>query len=147
MRDNVLWRKIARITVMISETLHVSSDTALDLFYSSKVYSMLVDPKYGIQTMSDAYILEEFMNEVRQRGNNSQSAAMSTDEQQLDLFVSLLKQQMRLSGATPEQCDTFDKQIDEAAHKTKLMMATYEGDAQKALHEVLELLKAGKEIH
>lgn len=144
MRDNVLWRKIARITVMISEMLHVSSDTALDLFYSSKVYSMLVDPKYGLQTMSDAYILEEFMNEVRQRGNNSQSAAKSIDEQQLDLFVSLLKQQMRLSGATPEQCETFDKQIDEATHKTKLMMAAYEGNAPKTLLEVLELLKKNK---
>lgn len=147
MRDNVLWRKIARITVMISATLHVSSETALDLFYSSKVYGMLVDPKYGLQTMSDAYILEEFMNEVRQQGNTSQDSSKNTDEQQLDLFVSLLKQQMRLSGATPEQCETFDKQIDEASHKTKLLMATYEGDAQKALQEVLELLKVGKEIH
>lgn len=69
MRDNVLWRKIARITVMISEKLQVSGDKALDLFYSSKVYNMLVDPKYGLQTMSDAYILEEFMNEIRQHGN------------------------------------------------------------------------------
>lgn len=146
MRDNVLWRKIARITIMISETLHVSSETALDLFYSSKVYSMLVDPKYGLQTMSDAYILEEFMNEVRQRGNNSQSAAKNTDEQQLDLFVSLLKQQMRLSGATPEQCEAFDKQIDEAAHKTKLLMATYEGNVQKALQEALNLINKNNHI-
>lgn len=144
MRDNVLWRKIARITVMISETLHVSSETALDLFYSSKVYSMLVDPRYGLQTMSDAYILEEFMNEVRQQGDNLQSAVKSTDEQQLDLFVSVLKQQMHLSGATPEQCEIFDKQVDEAAHRTKLMMATYDGNVQKALREVLELLKKNR---
>lgn len=141
MRDNVLWRKIARITIMISETLHVSSETALDLFYSSKVYSMLVDSKYGLQTMSDAYILEEFMNEIRQQGNTSQDSSKNTDEQQLDLFVSLLKQQMRLSGATSEQCNTSDKQIDEAAHKTKLFMATHEGNVLKAIQEAFELME------
>lgn len=140
MRDNVLWRKIARITVMISETLHVSSEKAIDVFYSSRVYSMLVDPKYSLQTMSDAYILDEFMNELRQDGM-SQKQSRSNDEQQLDILVLCLKQQMRQSGATLEQCEAFDKQVDEAAHKTKLLMATYEGNAHKALQEMLELMK------
>lgn len=65
MRDNVLWRKIARIIIMISENLHISSERALDLFYRSRVYLMLVDPKYGLQTMSDTYIYDEFMLELR----------------------------------------------------------------------------------
>lgn len=141
MRDNVLWRKIARITVMISETLHVSSEKALDLFYSSKVYSMLVDPKYGLQTMSDAYILEDFMNELRQGGAVPQNKPQNNDEQQLDLFALNLKLQMRQSGATAEQCEAFDKQVDEALHKTKLLMATYEGDASKALREMVEMME------
>ncbi len=144
MRDNVLWRKIARITIMISESLHVSSEKALDLFYSSRVYSMLVDSKFGLQTMSDAYILEEFMNELRQ-GNMQQTQPKSKDEQQLDLLVMIMKQQMLQSGATPEQCEAYERQIDEAAHKTKLLMATYNGDAQKAVQEMMELMKNKKQ--
>ena len=65
MRKNVLWRKIARIIMMISENLEISSDRALDLFYKSRVYQMLVDPSYGLQTMSDTYIYDEFMLELR----------------------------------------------------------------------------------
>ena len=65
MRNNVLWRKIARIIIMISENLHISGERALDLFYRSRVYQMLVDPRYGLQTMSDTYIFDEFMLELR----------------------------------------------------------------------------------
>ena len=65
MRNNVLWLKIARIVVMISENLHISSERALDLFYQSRVYQMLVDPSYGLQTMSDTYIYDEFILELR----------------------------------------------------------------------------------
>lgn len=65
MRDNVLWRKIARIIVMIADGLQISSERALDLFYRSNVYEMLVDPSYGLQTMSDTYIYDEFMMELR----------------------------------------------------------------------------------
>ena len=65
MRKNVLWRKIARIIMMISENLEISSDRALDLFYKSRVYQMLVDPRYGLQKMSDTYIYDEFMLELR----------------------------------------------------------------------------------
>lgn len=65
MRKNVLWRKIARIIIMISENLHISGERALDLFYKSNVYQMLIDPKYGLQTMSDTYVFDEFMLELR----------------------------------------------------------------------------------
>lgn len=65
MRKNVLWRKIARIIMMISEHLQISSERALDLFYRSNVYKMLVDSRYGLQTMSDTYIFDEFMLELR----------------------------------------------------------------------------------
>lgn len=65
MRDNVLWRKIARIILLIAQTLDISEERALDLFYKSKVYKMLVDPKYGLQTMSDIYLLDEFVIELR----------------------------------------------------------------------------------
>ena len=66
MRNNVLWRKIARIILMIADGLHISADRALDLFYRSDVYRRLVDPRYGLQTMSDTYIYDEFMMELRE---------------------------------------------------------------------------------
>ncbi len=51
--------------MMISENLHISSERALDLFYQSRVYQMLVNPNYGLQTMSDTYIYDEFILELR----------------------------------------------------------------------------------
>lgn len=50
---------------MIADDLHISSEQALDLFYKSNVYEMLVDSRYGLQTMSDTYIYDEFMMELR----------------------------------------------------------------------------------
>ena len=54
-----------RIIMMLSENLHISSERVLDLFYQSRVYQMLVDPSYGLQTMSDTYIYDEFILELR----------------------------------------------------------------------------------
>lgn len=65
MRDNVLWRKMARIVLLIAKELNVTEELALTLFYQSRVYTMLKDPRYGLQIMSDVYVLDEYMNEVR----------------------------------------------------------------------------------
>ena len=61
MRDTVLWRKQSRIIMMLADSLHIDAERALDLFYSTKVYQQLSDPKYGLQLMSDDYILEELI--------------------------------------------------------------------------------------
>lgn len=65
MRKHVLWRKIARITLMIADKQQISTERALHLFYKSRVYQMLVDSRYGLQTMSDTYIYDEFITELR----------------------------------------------------------------------------------
>lgn len=57
MRDNVLWRKQSRIIMLLAETLHISAERALDLFYSTEVYQQLTNSKSGLQLMSDQYIL------------------------------------------------------------------------------------------
>lgn len=67
MRDNVLWRKIARIIMLIAQELDINEEDALTLFYQSRVYRMLKDPRYGLQIMSDFYVLDEFMMEFRER--------------------------------------------------------------------------------
>ena len=42
-----------------------SEERALDLFYSTKTYRQLSDPKYGLQLMSDGYIVENVLLELR----------------------------------------------------------------------------------
>lgn len=66
MRDTVLWRKQSRIIMKLADALQIDAERALDLFYSTKVYQQLVDPKYGLQLMSDDYILEELIEELRE---------------------------------------------------------------------------------
>ena len=67
MRDNVLWRKQSRIIMMLADVLKIDAERALKLFYSTEVYKQLSDLKYGLQLMSDKYILEDIINELRQR--------------------------------------------------------------------------------
>lgn len=65
MRDTVLWRKQSRIVMMLANALQIDAERALDIFYSTKVYQQLSDPKYGLHLMSDDYILEELIDELR----------------------------------------------------------------------------------
>ena len=66
MRDNVLWRKQSRIIILLSDMLKISPERALDLYYTTKVYQQMSDPKYGFQLMSDDYIVEELIKELRE---------------------------------------------------------------------------------
>ena len=65
MRDTVLWRKQSRIIMLLAEKLQIDAERALALFYSTKVYQQLAEPRYGLQLMSDGYILEEIIDELR----------------------------------------------------------------------------------
>ena len=51
---------------MLAEALQIDAERALDIFYSTKVYHQMSDPKYGLQLMSDDYILEELIEELRE---------------------------------------------------------------------------------
>lgn len=59
MRNDVLERKIARIVLALAEELGIPEEKAIDAFYSTEAYRQLVDPQYGLQLMSDGYILED----------------------------------------------------------------------------------------
>lgn len=65
MRDSVLWRKQSRIIMLLAEELQISPERALDLYYSTKVCQQLSDLKYGLQLMSDGYIIENLIEELR----------------------------------------------------------------------------------
>ena len=66
MRDSVLWRKQSHVIMMLAEALHIDAEQALDLFYSTETYHQLSDPKYGLQLMSDQYILDNVLEEIGQ---------------------------------------------------------------------------------
>lgn len=65
MRDNVLWRKQSHVIKMLADTLQIDAERALDLFYSTKTASRLSDARYGLQLMSDQYLLEDILEEIR----------------------------------------------------------------------------------
>lgn len=68
MRDNVLWRKQSRIIMLLAERLGISPESALDLYYNTQIYQQMSDPKYGLQLMSDEYIMEDLVKELKEKG-------------------------------------------------------------------------------
>lgn len=65
MRDNVLWRKQSHIIMMLAEKLKIDAERALDLYYSTQTAHKLSDARYGLQQMSDQYILDDILVEIR----------------------------------------------------------------------------------
>jgi hypothetical protein len=56
--------------MLLADTLQIDAERAIDLFYATNTYRQLVDPKYGLQLMSDQYILENVLEELKTGGNN-----------------------------------------------------------------------------
>lgn len=67
MRDNVLWRKQTRIIMALASALEIDEEKALDIFYSTETYKQLSDAKYGLQLMSDGYVLENVIAELKSK--------------------------------------------------------------------------------
>lgn len=65
MLDILLWNKIARVIAQLSDVLGVSTDRALAIFYESEVCSMLHDKELGLHLMSDTYIVNDMIAELR----------------------------------------------------------------------------------
>lgn len=65
MLDFLLWNKIARIIAQLADTLHISTDRALQIFYDSDVCCMLHDKEFGLHLMSDTYIVNDLIEELR----------------------------------------------------------------------------------
>mgnify|MGYP002519619791 FL=1 len=70
MRDNVLWRKQASIIMLLAKTLQIDVERALDLYYSTQTARQLSNPAYGLHLMSDLYILENILSEIREGISN-----------------------------------------------------------------------------
>ena len=62
-----MWNKIGRIVTLLAERLDISSERALDLFYTSKTNERLHDEKTGLYLMSDLYIVDDIILELQGR--------------------------------------------------------------------------------
>lgn len=67
MLDFLLWNKIARIILQLADRLQISTDRALQIFYDSDVCQMLHDPDLGLHLMSDTYIVNDLIDELRRK--------------------------------------------------------------------------------
>ena len=65
--DLLMWNKIGRIVTLLSERLNISSERALDIFYTSRTNERLHDEKTGLYLMSDLYIVDEILLELQGR--------------------------------------------------------------------------------
>ncbi len=65
MRNSVMWRKQSHIIMMLADILEIDAERALDLFYSTKTYQQLSNPRYGLHLMSDQYIVDNILEELR----------------------------------------------------------------------------------
>ena len=65
--DILLWRKIARIIMLLSERLGISPERALDVFYETDVCTMIHEERYGLHLMSDLYVVDEIMLELQRK--------------------------------------------------------------------------------
>ena len=67
MKAQVLWRKNSRIAMMLADSLHVTPERALGIFYNTRTCSMLHDSRYGLHLMSDTYILHDVLQELQEK--------------------------------------------------------------------------------
>ena len=67
MRDQVLWRKTARIIAILADKLNITQERAMDLVYNSDTYALYMNPESGLQLMSDFYIVEDLMRELQEK--------------------------------------------------------------------------------
>ena len=65
MRKDVLWRKIGRIIMLLSEELDISPLRALHLIYGTETCKQLSYDRTELFLMSDEYIVENIINEIR----------------------------------------------------------------------------------
>ena len=67
MIDVLVWNKYTRVVMQLAERLNKKKEKALHLFYNSKVYALLLNKRYPLITLSDAYITDEIILELQQQ--------------------------------------------------------------------------------
>lgn len=65
LRDAQLWMKIGRICTILAKQLDVSPERAFDIYQNSKTSELLNDERSLLYLMSDLYIVDDIIAELR----------------------------------------------------------------------------------
>lgn len=65
LRDSQLWMKIGRICTILAKQLDVSPERAFDIYQNSKTRELLNDERSLLYLMSDLYIVDDIIAELR----------------------------------------------------------------------------------
>lgn len=65
LRDSQLWMKIGRICTILAKQLDVSPERAFDIYQNSKTSELLNDERSLLYLMSDLYIVDNIIAELR----------------------------------------------------------------------------------
>lgn len=65
LRDSQLWMKIGRICTILANQLDVSPERAFDIYQNSKTSELLNDERSLLYLMSDLYIVDDIIAELR----------------------------------------------------------------------------------
>lgn len=65
LRDSQLWMKIGRICTILAKQLDVSPEKAFDIYQNSKTSELLNDERSLLYLMSDLYIVDDIIAELR----------------------------------------------------------------------------------
>ena len=49
---------------MLADRLGIDTERALDIFYNSHTYALLINPESGLQLQSDQYIIADLIKEL-----------------------------------------------------------------------------------
>ena len=66
--ETLLQMKFARVVSLLSKTLGISQERALDIFYNSDTYKCLSNLEYHLHNRGDAYLVDEIILELQSRG-------------------------------------------------------------------------------
>lgn len=65
----LLQKKYSRVIEKFAETMEISLDKALELFYHSDVYQLMHEGISDMHCMSDGYLVEELQMEYKKRAD------------------------------------------------------------------------------
>lgn len=70
MKDYIFNRKVTRIIMQLAEVLNISPVRALCIFYESETGKMMHNPLLGLHLMSDTYIVNDVISELKDLDSN-----------------------------------------------------------------------------
>lgn len=65
--ETLLQMKYSRVVSLLAETLGISQERALGLFYNSDTYRYLSQKMYHLHNMGDAYLVDEIIRELQNK--------------------------------------------------------------------------------